>query len=298
MPANIKVECPKCEWVPDGKPHWRCSCGYKWNTFETQAKCPGCGKQWDVTYCPGCGQTSPHKDWYVDTTIAVKEDEPHIAELKRRKRNFERRMMLLGINKYRITNLEYLNPANEEFRTAYESGRRLLILYAIAYCVHHLSDRQKIIAWFKRENLWESVSEKEKSFLDNPSPGQRELQDMSWGLEGALTLGWALNLFDGLHEINTDEADEEMKAFLQATPALGDRTKEFLENLAYRSLVEIYEENLVNELATAYFRDLFVLGGEDETTINRMASYERHKTLNWVRQFSGIKDWDKTDTST
>jgi hypothetical protein len=29
-----------------------------------------------------------------------------------------------------------------------------------------------------------------------------------------------------------------------------------------------------------------------------MVSFERHGTLNWVRQFSGIKDWDEIDTST
>ncbi len=298
MTADIKIECPKCEWMPDGKPHWRCSCGHTWNTFETKAKCPACGKQWENTYCPGCGETSPHKDWYIDTALPVKEDEPAVAELKAKKRKFESRMMHLGINKYRITNLEYLNAANEVFVSPYKAGCRLLILYALAYAGQNLSARQKIAAWLQRENLWEEGSPEEKNFLSNPAPTEKELIELSWGLEAALTLGWALNLFDDLHEIDNTGTDEEMDTFIEAIPALGNPTKDFLASLAYRNLDEIYAENLVNELATAYFRDLLILGGTDETNINRMVSYERHNVLNWVRQFSGIRDWDETDTST
>jgi hypothetical protein len=171
-------------------------------------------------------------------------------------------------------------------------------LYGITYSVHHLDDRKKVIDWFKREDLWDKVSKKEKTFLSKRKPNQEELMDLSWGFEGALTLGWALNLTESLHEIDRDETDEEIKAFVAAIPELGEKINAFLSKLSYRNLEQVYEENLVNELTTSYFRDLFIHGGEDGTSINRMASYERHRTLNWVRQFSGIKDWDETDTST
>jgi hypothetical protein len=298
MANNFIIECPKCEWQPDGKPHWSCSCGHTWNTFDTKGKCPSCNKQWEVTYCPGCGHTSTRKDWYIDPAISKEEEEPGIEELKRRKRIFERRMTSLGINKYRIVYLKYLDPTDMEFRSPYEVGCRLLILYSVAYCVHHLKDRQKIIDWFKREELWDKVSRKEKAFLSKRKPDQKELQGFSWRLEGALTLGWALSLVDSLHEIDRDETDEEMQAFVAAIPKPEEGTKEFLGKLSYRNLEQIYEENLVNELVTAYFRDLYISGGKEETPINRMASYERHRTLNWVRQFSGVADWDETDTST
>jgi hypothetical protein len=299
MATDFKIECPKCEWLPDGKAHWRCSCGHVWNTFDTKGKCPNCNKQWETTYCPGCGHTSPHKDWYIDPNLPKKEDEPEVQELKRRKRAFEGRMTALGINKYRITHLQYLNPGNENFRAPYEVGCRLLILYGIAYSVHHLEDRQKIIDWFKRENLWGKVSKCEKAFLSDSKPKRKVLMNLSWGLEGALTLGWTLSLTECLHEIDRDETDEEMEAFVASIPKLGGETAEFLSKLAFRNLEQVYEENLVNELVTAYFRDLFLQGGKDETSINRMVSYERHKTLNWVRQqFSGSGDWDEVDTST
>jgi len=54
-------------------------CRTKWNTFETHAKCPGCGKVFRDTAClrsrGGCGQMSLNADWYepVGTTVQPKE---------------------------------------------------------------------------------------------------------------------------------------------------------------------------------------------------------------------------------
>jgi hypothetical protein len=45
-------------------------CRTKWNTFETHAKCPGCGKVFRDTAClrskGGCGQMSLNADWYQE----------------------------------------------------------------------------------------------------------------------------------------------------------------------------------------------------------------------------------------
>lgn len=45
-------------------------CKTKWNTFDTRACCPGCGKVYEDTWCPerrgGCGEISPHGDWYEE----------------------------------------------------------------------------------------------------------------------------------------------------------------------------------------------------------------------------------------
>ena len=66
--ADLKIECPKCNWEPDGGAHWVCTCEHVWNTFDTAARCPKCKKQWRMTACPtipgGCGVSSPHLDWY------------------------------------------------------------------------------------------------------------------------------------------------------------------------------------------------------------------------------------------
>tara|TARA_B100000900_G_C19990611_1_gene477611 strand:+ start:159 stop:425 length:267 start_codon:yes stop_codon:yes gene_type:complete len=65
---KIEITCPKCNWKPDGGPHWQCVCGNTWNTFETSGKCPKCSRTWADTQCPsyvgGCDAWSKHIDWY------------------------------------------------------------------------------------------------------------------------------------------------------------------------------------------------------------------------------------------
>jgi hypothetical protein len=78
---NIHICCPKCNWEPDGKPYWQCTCGTVWDTFSTGARCPGCAKVWDHTQCiqfaGGCNVYSPHLDWYkgLDDVVEKLKDE-------------------------------------------------------------------------------------------------------------------------------------------------------------------------------------------------------------------------------
>ena len=67
-----RIYCPKCEWAPGPEDRWIClpGCHCVWNTFETAARCPGCSKQWRVTFCHRCGVGSPHEDWYHDEAPA------------------------------------------------------------------------------------------------------------------------------------------------------------------------------------------------------------------------------------
>ena len=64
----LEILCPKCNWKPDAGSYWVCTCGFKWNTFDTAGKCPNCSKVWKDTQCPGvfggCSKWSKHIDWY------------------------------------------------------------------------------------------------------------------------------------------------------------------------------------------------------------------------------------------
>lgn len=74
-----KIWCPKCKWKPSPSDRWCCSpgCQIWWNTFETQAKCPKCGKQWHETLCLSCRLWSPHFEWYHEE---IKEEVPDKVE--------------------------------------------------------------------------------------------------------------------------------------------------------------------------------------------------------------------------
>ena len=62
---GARIRCPLCKWQPCEADRWQCECGCVWNTFDTHARCPACGKQWLVTQCLACGEFSPHEDWYA-----------------------------------------------------------------------------------------------------------------------------------------------------------------------------------------------------------------------------------------
>ena len=65
-PSGSRIRCPLCGWSPAKSNLWACTCGYKWNTFDTGGVCPACLLQWKETQCLKCAKWSPHSDWYVD----------------------------------------------------------------------------------------------------------------------------------------------------------------------------------------------------------------------------------------
>lgn len=58
------IACPLCDWEPDPRSLWYCTCSCTWNTFSTGGVCPSCKKQWQTTQCLSCHKHSPHLDWY------------------------------------------------------------------------------------------------------------------------------------------------------------------------------------------------------------------------------------------
>ena len=66
-PSRAGIACPHCGWQPSVGAQWVCApdgCGTSWDTFETRARCPGCGARFPWTDCHACGRRSPHEDWY------------------------------------------------------------------------------------------------------------------------------------------------------------------------------------------------------------------------------------------
>ncbi|MBK7872246.1 MAG: hypothetical protein IPJ74_17020 [Saprospiraceae bacterium] len=77
--AEIIIECPQCQWRPDGGAYWACGgCGHIWNTFDTMAQCPKCGHQHERTACipwrGGCNAYEPHLDWYKNLDDLLQEE--------------------------------------------------------------------------------------------------------------------------------------------------------------------------------------------------------------------------------
>lgn len=218
--------------------------------------------------------------------------------LATRKSRIEERLSQHGINNYQITYPEYLDFNQEHFATPREVGCRVMILVAIAYTIQDESKKYGIVNWLKKENLWSHVSEKEAIYLNSRTTKEEEIVDLSWKIEAAYILAWALGLVDKKPMPGEEATEEQINEMIQHLPALGDQLEPFLGQLCFRDAVEIYDENVFYELTTTYFRDMLFTGGKSRADVHVPASFERHLALNWLRRFMSIQDWDNTDTST
>ncbi|MBA4057029.1 MAG: hypothetical protein C0490_20105 [Marivirga sp.] len=215
-----------------------------------------------------------------------------------RRTRLENQLKDRGISGYEVKYLPYLEFDESSFATAYEVGVRMIILYSCAYVAHNLDETEATAYWLRQEKLWPDVSPEEKKLFTGEIKDEDNLIDFSWRLEAAYTLAWALKLVKELHPPTSQIDEEQMTDFQANMPNIGDKLSSYLNNLSLRDKGEIFDENVFNELATTYFRDLLFNGKTDTTDIDRSVSFERHIVLNWVRRFSDIAEWDDTDTST
>ncbi|WP_194777921.1 DUF4272 domain-containing protein [Pararhodonellum marinum] len=220
------------------------------------------------------------------------------TELNNRKKRLEERLVKHGIKEYHIQYLPYLEFDEKKFSTPYVTGCRMMILYAVAYTASELDDREAITKWLKREELLSHVSPDERELLEGKLKNEQKIIDFSWQRECAYILAWALNLIKETPTPTEQVNDQQLDDFMNVIPALGEELGDFLNELNYRDTTEIYDENLFHELATTYFRDLMFNGKKDNSDIDRNISFLRHQTLNWLRRFMDIEEWDETDTST
>lgn len=221
-------------------------------------------------------------------------------ELESRRVKLLTKLRKHGINTYDVTHLPYVDETSEELKDPRAVGKRIIILHASAHTAHNLADCKKIVSWLKEQNLWEDVSPNEKKLFLGKIKKESSLIDFSWKIEAAYTLAWTFGLVKELSPPSEQMADQQWDDFLEQTPGLfsKDDLQGFYGSLKFIDKWEIHLETLLNELATAYFRDLLFNGNEDKTDIDRMASFERHTALNWLRSFMGNDEWDDTDTST
>ncbi len=65
LPRRHGVICPGCKSSPPVGNYWKCNkCGAVFDTFQTQAICPGCATQFSGTRCLDCGRSYPMSEWF------------------------------------------------------------------------------------------------------------------------------------------------------------------------------------------------------------------------------------------
>jgi hypothetical protein len=174
----------------------------------------------------------------------------------------------------------------------------MLILSAVSYAAESPDEKLMVVQWLKEQGLSEHASENEIAFLHNLQSTPKEIVQMSWRSEAAYTLARCLQLIDTLPPIDRAPTDDEIEKFHDGVPAIGSQVSSFLDNLELRSVEEIFDENIVNELVTSYLRDLMITGQPNLSNVVEDIPMERHYVLNWLRKFDDNDDWDFVDTST
>jgi len=64
IPRREGFACPSCKTAPPLGSLWRCGqCGNAFDTFATNAACPQCGANYNLTQCLDCGTRSAMSEW-------------------------------------------------------------------------------------------------------------------------------------------------------------------------------------------------------------------------------------------
>ena len=64
IPRRPGFACPSCHSAPPLGALWRCGqCGHAFDTFATNAACPQCGANYNLTQCLDCGTRSAMSEW-------------------------------------------------------------------------------------------------------------------------------------------------------------------------------------------------------------------------------------------
>ncbi len=82
-----------------------------------------------------------------------------------------------------------------ELQPAAEVARRALIIWFVVLRAEGGSQQESLV-WIKKHGMWNSVSPREKAFLENAEPDTDECRKLVWRLESIWVLLWAMNLVE------------------------------------------------------------------------------------------------------
>lgn len=197
----------------------------------------------------------------------------------------------------------------DQIRSADEVARRCIVLYAVLAAGHDVP-RDEIVAWLRREQLWDAVSPGESQFLLSESPTPQQRINATWRAEALFPLLWALGL---IARLPCPRQLCDLQLIQGVLPPLFEPVAEFISSARLRSDSEIQAAN--EEIYQIHWRvrDAQLRGqatppGKLPRTpvedceppvevYNASVVQERHYGLNWLIGYCG-QDWDDITTDT
>lgn len=202
------------------------------------------------------------------------------AKLEEKLKQYELDNTITDVASFDQTQYNYIDPV--------EAGERVFVLLAVAFTAYNFDRSEKVMDWLKKEELWNSVSEKEKEFFRNPDPSDEEKQTLSWRFEGAFILAWSLGKVSSAPDPESECNERQVSEFLKHVPAVGSATDDFFAGLNFRPLPEVLDESFFYENATTYFKNIAAEDKENTSPVHAKAAFERHLALKWLRDNEDI----------
>jgi hypothetical protein len=179
-----------------------------------------------------------------------------------------------------------------KFRDEKEVARKAVVLYGLIYVAHGEKTSKEMIGYFKKYNLWNSVSPDERQYLGKENKTSEDNNPMTWRIENLNVLFWALANFDTLSFPTT------MCDFSNYTnlPNLEVDPTQWIENSKLRD-----KEDILNQTDLIYrihwaTREASLKGKSMPAGLSEDIVMERHFALNWLTMYAD--DWDDITTDT
>ena len=202
--------------------------------------------------------------------------------LAKRKQQLEERLKSHHIEEKFFPSDDSYGEKNYDPVSPRAAGERLVTLLAVSFTAYNFDDAEKTMDWLKTNEVWKSVSEKEKAFFRDPAPAEAEKQELSWRFEGAYMIAWCLQQVSELPHPSGELAETHVKQFLQSIPPVGKPVQELLDKLKFRALPAIIDEKLFYESCMLWFTHQRKADLENSTSVNPRAAFERYPALAYV----------------
>ena len=201
------------------------------------------------------------------------------------------------LKSFKIPVLDTLPRIEEEhevkLRSAAEIAKRVLILVYLNVAADKRKAQKDIIAFLKKEELWNDVSETEKELFQKENLTSNDKVEISWRTESVSLLLWAIKKIDAL---NLPVLPASIPDLVKHFPKFLTSPADFINAATIRPVNEILDmSDLMYRLHWAT-RSSQLTGTKTNVQLNPSIVYERHYAINWVTYYAD--NWDDVTTDT
>jgi hypothetical protein len=157
------------------------------------------------------------------------------------------------------------------------------------------ADRVEVLTWLKSERLDESLTPRERIFLEGAAPSRKQLINAGWQSEALSVLLWAIERLDDLPPANIQCDTAKLKALLP--PYTDVPIRAFIDSSVRRSDDVLIAK--ADEILDLHWqaRDSALHMRPPRSDIDIEIIQERHHGINWVIGYDGVP-WDEVTTDT